>query len=212
MADSSTTATAENTISTAATSAAAAATSTTAANKTVNLHIVSAYNRGMAIKGLDVSFENMDDGEEFSGTTDDQGNISLTDMSAGTYNVHVTDTYGNYTAGESSFSVSPDQTVPVNVPVPVAKIQVIYQNSSQKSYQEPSYTVSGVLEKTYKLSALAAGTNVTDEAGYIVNGASCLVTARSEVGIMAQHYFMIPMHSSKFYVRIHDRNRVVFIG
>ncbi|WP_432718657.1 hypothetical protein [Pectinatus frisingensis] len=181
------------------------------AEKKATFHVVCAYDHNTPITNLDIYFKNPSNGEMVSGTTDAQGNISFSEMNGGVYNVYMTDTYGNYVSAESSVSITTDEPEPLMVPVPLAKLQVIYQNSSLENYQEPSYTVSGTFDKIYKLAPLAAGTSVTNESGYVATGASYLVTVKSEKGIIGQSYFAIPSKTGNFYIQIYDRNLNIFM-
>lgn len=187
------------------------ASSSTATEKTITMHVVCAYNHKISIPNLDIFLKEPSTGETISATTDAQGEITLSCMATGIYNVYVTDTYGNCASAESSIDITDNNATSMIIPVPLSKLQVTYQNTSPKNYQSPSYTISGAFDKSYKLSSLAAGTAITNESGFVINGTSYLVTAKSEKGIIEQHYFEIPFKVSNFCIQIYDRNASIFM-
>ena len=195
---------------TAATSSGSTVNSATE-TKTINFRVVCEYNRNIPISNLDISLIKTNDGEIISGKTDAQGNVAFSGMEAGTYNAYLTDTYGNSVSTDASITVTTNETVPVVLPMPLARLQIIYRNVSSKDYQAPSYGVSGTFGKTYQLNSIALGESLTSDAGYVANGASYLVSVKSEKGIMVQKYFLIPAKTGAFGISIYDRNLSIFM-
>ena len=183
----------------------------TAIKAAVTLKAVEQYDPAIAISNTNILVHNTATDAEVSGTLDTNGQITLSQLPAGTYNIKLMDSYGDYVLAKTSFSITTGDDSTILVQAAISRLTIHYHNLSEKVSTAPSMTIAANTSKVFSLTQLPAGAAVTTPAGFIANGASCGVFAASRSGLPQQEFLTVPFKSSEFCIQINDADHYLRI-
>jgi|GEM_PF-6812702 len=183
----------------------------TAIKAAVTLKAVEQYDPAIAISNTNILVHNTATDAEVSGTLDTNGQITLSQLPAGTYNIKLMDSYGDYVLAKTSFTITTGDDSTILVQAAISRLTIHYHNLSEKLSTAPSMTIAANTSKVFSLTQLPAGAAVTTPAGFIANGASCGVFAASRSGLPQQECLTVPFKSSEFCIQINDADHYLRI-
>ena len=199
-----------STVAAAKTTAAAAHTAA-AITATVTLKAVEQYDPAIAVSHTNIFVHNTTTDAEVAGMLDSTGQVTFNQLPAGTYNIKLMDSYGNYILAKTSFTIATSDDSTILIQAAISRLTINYQNLAETSLAAPSFTIAANTAKTFSLTPLPAETAMTKAAGFIANGVSCGVFVTSRNGLPHQAFITIPFKSSEFCIWIDDADHYLRI-
>ena len=182
-----------------------------AVTATVTLKAVEQYDPAIAVSNMDIFVHNTMTDAEVSGTLDSSGQVTFHQLPAGTYNIKLLDSYGDYSLAKTSFAITTSKDSTILIQAAVSRLTINYRNLSETNPTTPSFTIAANTSKPFSLSPLASGASVKKTVGFIANGASCGVFSASRQGLPQQEFFTVPFKSSEFCIWIDDADHYLRI-